>query len=118
MAPLNEVRSGNMLRDNEEKMQEFADFLVGLFEDRVNGLLADTLLTHEYAGLTHFRDRILAPGIGNTLGRICAKLVINKMIDDGKLVVVKRQEDFSAYPISTLVKADKSSEATMPTVSE
>lgn len=105
--PLTDSRSSGILQDNEEKMAEFAQLLTELFEDRVYGLLADIRLTHEYAGLTHFRDRILAPGMGNTLGRLCAKLVINKMIEDGKLEVVKRQESFSEYPISALIKAEK-----------
>ena len=110
MPPLTESRSNGILSENEEKLAEFSDLLVELFEDRVMGLLSDTLLTHQYAGLTHFRDRILAPGMGNTLGRICSKLVINRLIEQGKLEVVKRKEDFSEYPISTIVKAENKSE--------
>ena len=116
--PLTDSRSSGILQDNQEKMEEFAQLLTELFEDRVYGLLADIRLTHEYAGLTHFRDRILAPGMGNTLGRIAAKLVINKMIEDGKLDVVKRKVDFSEYEISTLVKAEKDANTNMPEVSE
>lgn len=118
MVPLTESRSNGILHDNEEKLNEFADLLVDFFEDRVYGLIADVNLTHNYVGLTHFRDRILAPGMGATLGRLCAKLVINKMIEQGKLEVIKRKEDFSEYPISTIIKADSNNETKMPSLSE
>lgn len=101
----------------DERYKQFADLLMADFEDVVTGLYQEIRLTHDYVGLKHFRDRVLAPNIARKLGDMCATILLNAMINQGKLHVAKIQLPDAEYEISVLEKTAPNGEAESSSIS-
>lgn len=99
------ARDSSPMYENEQ-LKKLAEELMPMFEDRVYGLISEIAMTHEFVGYVHFRDRVLAPNIGRVLGRYLATVIIDKMIEQGKLETGKFESEGREYPTATLGKVN------------
>lgn len=104
MVPLSKPRYAGGIHDDAE-WDNFVNLLERSFRDQIFGIMDDILLTHEYVGYVHFRDRVLAPVIGRALGEMVARKLINRLIDKGELELYKIEPQGTAgYTVNAIRK--------------